>query len=131
MDKPSVFISYSRQDRSLADQLIMDLRRAGVDVWSDQDIRPGQRWEEEIEAALARANVFVLLASPDYLASNWSMIELGAALGRARSGNASLIPVTLHGAELPGLLRGYNAIDADVTPSAQIADRISAVTRQP
>jgi hypothetical protein len=122
-----VFVSYSRKDLSIADELLFELHCAGVDVWSDRELTFGQVWEEQVEAALAGANVFVLVVSPHYLTSNWSMVEMGAALARAREG-AIVVPVTTGPVELPAVLRAFQAIDARSTAPAEIADRIRAIT---
>ncbi len=61
---PTVFLSYAREDLSIAEMLYADLRRAGVTVWMDiYDILPGQRWEDEIQRAMETATHYLLLLS--------------------------------------------------------------------
>jgi hypothetical protein len=40
-----------------------------VTTWSDAQIQPGAGWREEIEAAIGRAGVAVMLVSENFLAS--------------------------------------------------------------
>ena len=42
-----------------------------LEIWSDKRIQPGQNWLEEIDAAIARAGVALLLATPDFFASQF------------------------------------------------------------
>jgi hypothetical protein len=73
--RTQVFISYCQQDERWLERLETHLRplvRSGaLDVWSDRRIAPGLKRGEELEKALARAKVAVLLVSPDYLASDF------------------------------------------------------------
>ena len=63
--RDTVFISYSHRDAGHLDRLLVHLeplRRAGrVKYWSDQQLRPGSRWREEIGEAIAAASIAVLL----------------------------------------------------------------------
>jgi hypothetical protein len=74
-----VFVSYSHKDRALKEKLLEQLqplvRFAGVDAWTDDRIRPGDAWRAEIDAALAQADVVLLLVSPSFLASTFIMDE--------------------------------------------------------
>ena len=53
-----VFVSYAHEDRRHLDQFrvhIADLRRTGVEVFDDQAIMPGERWEQALTRMLDRA----------------------------------------------------------------------------
>jgi hypothetical protein len=68
-----VVISYSSQDIPLAERLAGDLRaNAGIDVWLDKlEIRPGDGIMAGLEERLAKADVFILVLSPESVGSQW------------------------------------------------------------
>jgi hypothetical protein len=72
--QPSAFISYSHKDekwlKSL-NEMLVPLVRGGLNIWSDQRIRPGDDWRQAIEDELAKATVAILLVSPAFLASEF------------------------------------------------------------
>jgi len=73
--KPSIFICYSHPDEYWMERLLVILKpletERNVDVWSDVRIRGGDDWLPEIEKAIERASVAVLMVSPDFLASDF------------------------------------------------------------
>jgi formylglycine-generating enzyme required for sulfatase activity len=88
-ERRHVFISYSHADRGWVERIrqVMAplLMQQGKDLqlWDDSQIEPGDRWLEEIEAALANARVALLLVSVEFLASEFVMGQEVPALLRA------------------------------------------------
>jgi len=73
--RDQVFISYSRDDEEWLRRLQVFLTpafRAGrLKFWDDTNIRMGDSWRAEIQAAIDRARVAVLLVSPNFLISEF------------------------------------------------------------
>jgi predicted nucleotide-binding protein len=72
VDRTKIFVSYSHEDRHWLNRLAQHIavleRRGLVDLWSDARIEGGEYWEREIDNALSKAKVAVLLVSPAFLA---------------------------------------------------------------
>lgn len=95
---PTVFISYSHQDRKWQEELEKQLRTLMAEgllrVWSDQAIRAGENWYEKILGALADASVAILLISADYLNSEFVRYEeIPRLLQRRQEEGMIIIPV--------------------------------------
>ena len=58
-------------DGALREDARARARRLGLEVWVDRVIATGREWRPEIEAAIARADVALLLVSSDFLASTF------------------------------------------------------------
>ena len=73
--RAGVFISYAHRDESKwIDTLLKclaPLRRKGVNIWTDREIEPGERWHDEIQGSLAAAKAAVLLVSKNFLESDY------------------------------------------------------------
>jgi formylglycine-generating enzyme required for sulfatase activity len=74
-ERQELFISYSQKDRAFLEQFWVHLSPLegdyGLRRWDDSRIQPGDIWLMEIEQALERAQVALLLVSPHFLASDF------------------------------------------------------------
>lgn len=92
----SILVSYSHQDRFWLEQLKTMLkplvRNGRLSVWDDSCINPGANWLQEIKSALARARIAILLASPNFLASDFiHKHQLPPLLDHARVGGLRIL----------------------------------------
>ena len=75
LQRHELFISYSHKDRVFLERFWTHLSpletQYGLQRWDDSRIQPGDIWLDEIERALDRAQVALLLVSPDFLASDF------------------------------------------------------------
>lgn len=94
------FISYAHADNEVATKFLNGLKEmllpsAKYDYvfWQDKNILPGEDWHQEIQDALTRCSMGVVLVSPAFLGSKYvSAHELPALMNRH---TALLIPVML------------------------------------
>lgn len=62
--KVKVYLSYKREDLERVEPIYEALERNGMVPWMDiKDISPGQKWVDEIEAAIAECDVFLSFVS--------------------------------------------------------------------
>lgn len=95
-----VFISYSHDDIAALEQLrthLAVLRSQGlIDEWYDREILPGGIIDAEITQRLESSDLFLLLVSPYFLASDYCVNrEMKRALERHGSEEATVIPIIL------------------------------------
>ncbi|WP_176698092.1 NB-ARC domain-containing protein [Candidatus Nitrospira nitrosa] len=89
-----IYVSYSHQDKAWLEKLFIFLkpyqRKGRLAVWADPYIQVGDLWRREIDQALPRAKVGLLLVSPHFLASDFIMdqevppLEMASENGHAR-----------------------------------------------
>ena len=77
-----VFLSYSREDISVASKLVRLLERVGIDVFWDQTIRFGTDYKKIIVDRLESAVCVLVLWSRNSAASHWVNYEADDALAR-------------------------------------------------
>lgn len=102
----SVFLSYSREDRSCAEALARFLEGSGHEVWWDRRVGAGAQFAAEIEHALERADAVVVLWSDHAAKSPWVRDE--AAIGRD---TGRIVPLTLDGSLPPIGFRQFQSLD--------------------
>jgi len=86
-----IFISYCHQDeywfKVFYRHLKPYIKTYKLNVWSDKEIREGEKWKEAIDSALSECSVAVLLVSPRFLASDFIFDhELPSILNTAKEG---------------------------------------------
>lgn len=94
-----VFISYAREDAEQhALNLARELGNKSFDVWIDTKLSPGtQVWTNEIENAIRKSSVFIVLVSPKIHDSKWVKREISF----AESIGKTIIPITAIKTEKP------------------------------
>lgn len=82
MEHSDVFISYRRKDVEFAKKLDQALKATGREVWVDwEDIPPGvEGFSDEIQRGIEAANALVAILSPNYIESEYCLMELREAL---------------------------------------------------
>ena len=92
-----IFVSYSTHDRESALTLVGHLRSAGHSAWIDQSgIDAATSWSKEIAEALEDCKAFILLLSPNSLASENVAKELAVAAELKKH----IIPIELEAVQL-------------------------------
>jgi len=91
----TVFISYSHQDEEYLKELMTYIepfaRTDELEIWHDQQIKAGEKWAVEIEQALNRAWVAILIISPNFLDSKFiSSVEVPRLLTKAVKGGSRI-----------------------------------------
>jgi hypothetical protein len=109
-----IYIAHHSGDIEYVRELSVYLQEHGHDVFfADDDLRPGQMWENELSAALRSSDALIAVISQQSADSKWMLTETGAAMGYfTERGRPLVIPVVLDGAELPPPLRRVQALFA-------------------
>jgi hypothetical protein len=94
-----IFISYSRKDQEFVSRFASDLNAHVAFVWFDRStIQPGQKWHDEIMEGIEECKAFILVLSPDAMASQYVREELD----RARQLGKPIFPVIYRPAKWSG-----------------------------
>ena len=127
------FISYSHQDETWLNQLkthISPLVRNGdISFWSDHEILAGQPLNSEINKNMASAELFLLLLSPAYFASDYCMeVELKHALTRYQSKSVKIVPIIVEACNWQSIpeLNELKIIPKDAKPISRWEDQNTA-----
>jgi TIR domain-containing protein len=108
MEVTRAFISYAHEDRNFVGELANRLHSAGIDVWFDQALKPGEQWSTELEERIRRADAMVVVVSPASTASKFVPLEI---LYARRHGKL-VVPLIIKDVSLPLLLGGVQTVNA-------------------
>jgi hypothetical protein len=116
----SCFLSYSNKDGAFAAELHTKLQTQHVRCWKDsEDLKIGDRFQEEIEKAIRVYDKLLLVLSEDSINSSWVEREVQAAFEKEqRQGLTVLFPVRLDDA----VMDCSRAWAADIRRTRHIGD---------
>src|SRR5690242_6665049 len=109
---PYFFVSYSREDVTLQERIVAELRSRGINIWVDiENLIPGSpAWEREIERSIRGAEGILVLLSPDSNNSEWVRREISF----ADQNEKRIFPVLINGDEedsIPLRLSDHQRVD--------------------
>jgi TPR repeat protein len=104
---PDIFISYKKEEQETASTLATRLTEAGYDVWWDDALLAGERYEDEIASVLDQSRAVVVLWSRQSVKSDWVKAEAESA--RQQKKAFPVIIDDMSPAQMPLLYRGMHA----------------------
>jgi hypothetical protein len=116
MIEPRIFVSHSHADHEFCEKLVRDLQGViGNDkaVWYDQlgGLQGGDTWLKTIEDELQARPIFLVILSPDAMASPCVEMEINMAWQQHHSpSHTKIIPLLLHPCEIRPTLRTLQII---------------------
>lgn len=94
MTHPFIFISYSEKDKNEKNQLQTHLRARQIKSWDRDQIAGGSDRDQEIEQAIFRANIAIVLVTANYLSSiGDDKTEIHRLLRRNELGELIIYPI--------------------------------------
>ena len=135
-NKLNIFISYAHSDKRWLERLKTHLKvlskfSGSIEYWEDTKLRGGDKWRDEITAAIKKANVAILLVSTDFLASDFiSSDELPPILRKAREEGACILPLIVAPCEY-GIseLSDFQAVNSPDKTLADLGNDEAAIER--
>ena len=125
--KVKIFLSYAREQSSIAEEINVSLSVRGHDVFFDRSaLQPGLEYDHTIQQEIEACGVFTFLISPDAIAAKrYSLTELGFARKRWPNPSGKVLPVMV----VPTLLEDVDAWLRAVTilyPQGNAAAEVAA-----
>ncbi len=102
-----VYISHSAVDQAYVDRLAAHLAEAGIETWHDAETLRSQGLHTQAQQHIDDSAAFIVIMSPEALASEWVNNDLYFANSRSKT----VVPILLRG-EVFGTLRNAWPLDA-------------------
>lgn len=112
-ERKDFFISYDERDRPWAEWIAFHLESQGYSlILPHQDFRPGMNKVFALDRAIKQAGRTILLLSPAYTTTMYTLPEWTVALQRNEErSEPALLPIRIQPCDLDGLLRSYEILD--------------------
>lgn len=123
---PDAFISYSVSDENFAQFLHRHLTSEGLHTYlASVSLRPGEKWQDAILAALKSSSWVLFLGSKKACESAYVQQELGFALASEKK----IIPIVWDQdpAALPGWMKRLQAINLAGASPEQVGQTVSSI----
>jgi hypothetical protein len=129
-----VFLCHNAEDKLAVRELADTLLAHGLRPWLDErEIRPGQRWQKELERVIGSVNSAAVLTGRSGIGP-WQDEEIEALLDDFKRRSAHVIPVLLPTAtelrEVPLFLRNRSWVDFRVSEPDPVEQLIWGITGQ-
>ncbi len=120
------FISFAEPDTKLATKIADAVRSAAnCEVFSIQDISPGESWRRRLDEKVKDADFFVVLVSPAALSSKFVRDEWASIQERAwQSQNVGILPILVGKTGVPAFLKPWKYIDASDKKPADVSNAV-------
>ncbi|MFN0084533.1 MAG: TIR domain-containing protein, partial [Blastocatellia bacterium] len=124
-----VFLSYARDDQTIAERVEAVLTAAGIHVFRDKsDIHPGDNWDLKIEQALEECQSMVLLLSPSSMPDRK---EVHREWFRFDQRGKKIYPLFLRDCKLHSRFDSLNYIDARMDLEGALEQLLRALAVAP
>jgi len=113
----TVFISYAREDNSLAEKLRLDLESDfKIKAWKDSiDLLPGEKWDYKIKKAIKENDfVIICLSKKSISKTGYFQVEMKEAIRRQQyrpETKVYLIPVRFDKCDMPMEIEDYHCVE--------------------
>lgn len=135
-EKINIFISYAHADKKWLERLEKHLKVLAkhigpVEYWDDTKLKGGDKWKKEIENAIKRANVAILLVSTDFLSSDFiSTDELPPLLRKAEEEGTRILPLIVSPCAFTmSVISDFQAVNNPEKTLADLASDEAAIER--
>jgi|GEM_PF-771588 len=107
-----VFLSYSRNDKSVAQKIASTLGAKDILVWLDtQELQLGDSLVSKVKEGISASDYIIVLLSENSVKSSWVAHELGHNLIDWENRDITLLPIRVDNCEVPAALASYQFID--------------------
>ena len=131
MLKPSIFISYKRNNQPAADVvegLETSLRAAGFEILRDVNIEAGNLWSTDLYKWLMECSAAIAVVGPEAAQSEWCRREWWFLRERHRTTGVPVIPIAVNGShESAGILDEFQALKVSAGFEGDLLPRLKGL----